>query len=556
MIKMLLEKLANEDITLVHEWVKHCGGRGGYAYSDVCDAKWWLRFWDANKVDLYHLLGDEMIKTMDISVTKSPDDMIEDIRLMCNGAGEQFVTSFHDMVYNYGHNRAYIIPVGEAAEAVLNERDEVYWQLTRLISGDNLRTNIYRGDDFKILARNGKDIINVTDGCKCSKVLGKIAKAFGLAGYEEFRIAHSMVLNQKMLRGKLCFSIHPMDYITMSDNDYDWTSCMSWFEGGDYRNGTIEMMNSSYVIVAYLKGDKEWHPISHLDYTWSNKKWRQLFMVTPDMLLGIKSYPYVNEDLTALCLKHLRQWAVEKMHWGPYTQNLSFLRNNQQNVIGELDPTQRYGVHLHMNWMYNDIHGDHPAYVSTDFPLSYHFNLSGPCVCIECGEVMEYPDSQIDPAFPVCHDCCDEIYCEECGEWVSREGAVEVDGCWYCEYCYGQVTVYCPCCDKDHINCDTVLLCADGENTQHTIEVCYDCRHQGELLELFQTDRIKEKRFTWSYHFYVDLETAKEESYPRIQELFDIGDDEFEEILENMRRAKEEAASDSRMTSLDEELPF
>ena len=68
MIKMLLEKLANEDITLVHEWVKYCGGRGGDSYRDVCDAKHWLRFWDTNKVDLYHLLGDEMIKTMDVSV--------------------------------------------------------------------------------------------------------------------------------------------------------------------------------------------------------------------------------------------------------------------------------------------------------------------------------------------------------------------------------------------------------------------------------------------------------------------------------------------------------
>ena len=38
----------------------------------------------------------------------------------------------------------------------------------------------------------------------------------------------------------------------MSDNNSGWESCMSWRNNGCYRRGTVEMMNSPYVIVAYL----------------------------------------------------------------------------------------------------------------------------------------------------------------------------------------------------------------------------------------------------------------------------------------------------------------
>ena len=75
------------------------------------------------------------------------------------------------------------------------------------------------------------------------RVLSKIATAYNLPGFEDFRIAQSLVTNQANLKGYITLSIHPLDYMTMSDNNCGWDSCMSWQEEGCYRQGTVEMMN-------------------------------------------------------------------------------------------------------------------------------------------------------------------------------------------------------------------------------------------------------------------------------------------------------------------------
>ena len=124
---------------------------------------------------------------------------------------------------------------------------------------------------------------------------------------------HSRILNDKAMNGTLCLSIHPMDYITMSDNDSNWSSCMSWTRGGGYRGGTVECMNSTNTLVAYLESED--NPCSFLNYAdWNNKKWRCLFVVNPDVITSVKSYPYHNNDILDIVIKWLAELAKE--NWG------------------------------------------------------------------------------------------------------------------------------------------------------------------------------------------------------------------------------------------------
>jgi hypothetical protein len=142
--------------------------------------------------------------------------------------------------------------------------------LHRLMSDDCLISNIYDGSSFEIQDRNGKSF-KINRGCKVSKVLGKLANILNLPGWEDFRICHSQILNQKDLGGNLTISIHPLDYMTMSDNSYGWESCMSWESEGGYRQGTVEMMNSRSVVIAYLSGEDK---MRIGDDFWNSKKWR------------------------------------------------------------------------------------------------------------------------------------------------------------------------------------------------------------------------------------------------------------------------------------------
>lgn len=77
---------------------------------------------------------------------------------------------------------------------------------------------------------------------KLMRMMAKIVDWFELdkEAFEQFRILHSRVLNDRMINADIVLSIHPLDYLTMSDNACDWESCMNWYQGGDYRLGTVE----------------------------------------------------------------------------------------------------------------------------------------------------------------------------------------------------------------------------------------------------------------------------------------------------------------------------
>ena len=87
---------------------------------------------------------------------------------------------------------------------------------------------------------------------------------------------------------------------------------MSWDECGDYRIGTVEMMNSKNTIVAYLKGDTEMTRAyntytKNYNFKWNNKKWRELFVIDEATLLGIKGYPYAHSELEAQVFNWIKE---------------------------------------------------------------------------------------------------------------------------------------------------------------------------------------------------------------------------------------------------------
>ena len=112
------------------------------------------------------------------------------------------------------------------------------------------------------------------------KIIKTIQKVLNFYGYdmsnglfEEFRNKVSNITTSSNIKSNLVLSIHPIDYMTMSDNNCGWSSCMSWKNNGMYSDGTIEMMNSNMIIVAYLESDNPFIVNNHII---PNKSWRTL----------------------------------------------------------------------------------------------------------------------------------------------------------------------------------------------------------------------------------------------------------------------------------------
>ena len=216
-----------------------------------------LRFWDEAKSDyLWDLMGHNFILEKKINYTKNATLMTENISDVLKTEGLQFELEYLNRILR--PLRSNINWFGGARNEHEQYMINLYYALEKLMDPVTLAANFYDGVSLKIPnPKDEKHPIPLNQGCKIARVLGKIADAYDLDGYEDFRLAHSRVLNDKKVSGTLCLSIHPMDYMTMSDNESGWESCMNWQNNGCYRQGTVEMMNSPMVVVGYLKAKND-----------------------------------------------------------------------------------------------------------------------------------------------------------------------------------------------------------------------------------------------------------------------------------------------------------
>ena len=533
----LLARLPEEDKDLIHRYIAWYGG--GDCETDYTVIKrdrmdYFLRYWASAKAPFYKMFGENFILKREISFAKNGDELEEEMDNILRRNAEVPVMTFR---------REYIAFIDDYHEMPYDLR----YQLKRF-AGDTsmLVKNVYDGDPIVIpgqFTKNGHPL-QINSGAKAIKMLGKICTALDFSvkmyycedcggwdlfrrpgkchcgsdkplkefdGYESFRRAHSLALNQKMVRGNLCLSIHPLDFITMSDNECGWGSCMSWMEeAGDYRLGTIEMMNSESVIIAYIEAKEDMCICDDVNAKWNNKRWRQLIVVTPELILGNKQYPYFNDVVQGTALKWIKELAADAdfsntpyMAYGPYEEESVQISNQNTNVIGN----RRVHFNLYMGgYMYNDIYDLRLGFLKRNWDgTDLTIDLSGPAVCTSCGDII--PSNDVESSWTTCRDCNGMWQCARCGDWHYGEPyyASDTDHC-YCEYCYSRELHECEICGDrvENINnvfieliptekCPEDLVCY---NWTYTIPMCDHCMNHPEDYEI-TLGQLKETTDMW-----------------------------------------------------------
>lgn len=339
-----------------------------------------LRFWNQNKQTLFKVLKENLILEKEIIFPMSSEELSENLYHF--RMKSRFCQDFWKWYY----------------KECFEESTEVRNSLRSLLLS-YLGTNHYEGKTISI-----KDYL-LRNGIKVVKALKNLNdKYIHSSHFEEFRLEHSRILNQKEIKGTLCLSIHPLDYLTLSDNNYDWDSCLSVINDcGSHRSGVIEMMNSECVVIAYIKGEKPFE-------NWTNKKWRSLFIVNQDIISAIKAYPYDNKDITNECLKWLRELAEEAQLSTYYHDDIVHVSSGQYL---EAEPFKKVKFFVRTNCMYNDYYGSHPSYVSLLVDNVNYINYSGPLSCLICGKTY----TQKDGIFLGCGNCFPYIWDEVHEEW-------------------------------------------------------------------------------------------------------------------------------------------
>lgn len=455
-----------------------------------------LRFWEDAKSDyLFRMFGEQLMVSKDVVIQQDVEEIeyAIDKAIFGWGAPSREFTGAYDQIIAKYDRVPYYYMASELSPAE-QKMQNTYSGLCALCSARMLATNVFSGKSFDLDLPDGK-VLRVNTGCKVSKMLGKIAKAFDLPGYEAFRLAHSLCLNEKMIKGKLTLSLHPMDYMTMSDNESDWDSCMSWINGGEYRRGTVEMMNSPMVVVAYLESSNELNLGPH---KWNSKKWRELFIVTPAVIAGIKGYPYWNRDIERQTIMMLRELAQKNLNWGPYNCEPQKFKPRRECEFQEFNKTVTF--QFYTDAMYNDFYGDHYAVISYNCPEHCDVSYSGASECMCCGNQHCEFDSEYSL---YCYDCDDTYRCAECGDRVSREYAYEVDGDFLCSYCMENLG-RCEICGEPHFdgNFTDLYLANDKGIIGGSLALCYDCSQYPDH-KYFKREDVKTYSHDWSHYHYI-----------------------------------------------------
>lgn len=458
----LFDKLPDCDIQAIEDYIAMFGLRNDdegdrtLKRNTFAPLSYRLRYWNKNKTRLYRLLDNQFIYSKEIVFQESTNDKMDELdHLLYHST---FIIALREKIMDNNINNT--IFTEKHNENTDNWSTDCYRLKKLLWSYEDIYFNRLSQNTFYIKVKDNKPI-KFQHGCKPIKALAKIANQLDLnMEFEEFRLEHSRILNTATVKGTLCLSIHPLDYITMSDNCCDWDSCMSWMNGGCYHGGTIEMMNSSCVIVAYVKASDDM--CLGNGFYWSNKKWRTLVIVDDKFAVPIKAYPYSHIGLDDMILETIRELASNNLDL-IYDAGIS--KYDEDMTIPFKTGAKR--IWFQTNTMYNDfgrgqenhmlIHSENAAELPDNKAIDY--NYCGPRNCMWCGEINNFFSTgdvfcsdcvfedrligscaecgytiydgesyySLSSGEIVCEDCCSYISeCSFCGEWAFNSDLAPV----------------------------------------------------------------------------------------------------------------------------------
>ena len=448
---MIFEKLSQKDKELIFSYIRTFGpnsGHNSYRSPDFDKLNYLLRFWNDNKSEyLYKWLGENFILEKEVSYKTPESKLREQIHHSKNyGKMAEFVREFS-------------IWIDSHCSIWSNDSEHLLY----LIDNRNLASNSYfYGSEttYTIEFSDGQKL-RFDNGAKTMKLLGKAAKIMGLEKqFEEFRLEHSRLLNQKNLEGILCLSIHPLDYMTMSDNASNWHSCMNWQEPGGYRMGTVEMMNSPMVVMAYLKSkdrNYSWYDCySCKSPSWNDKHWRTLIVATQEGIVSVKGYPYQCDELSIMCVDWLKELAEKNMGLN-FAKTTTFpdcsvfeYEGEQFEVCPETGGSMYndFGAATHFG-SFSELATTNLEFISNIYGGNkfYRFNpdYSGETECMCCGQLGGYYEEE---SFVFCDQCCDQgdytgYECAHCGSTWDEADMVWIDDEPYCPDCIEEVATRC-----------------------------------------------------------------------------------------------------------------
>ena len=325
----------------------------------------------------------------------------------------------------------------------------------------------------------------------------------------------SEIIQENKIEGYLVFSVDPLDFLSASENCFNWRSCHAL--DGEYRTGNLSYMCDSSTIMCYLRSEEE-VKLPHFpdSVPWNNKKWRMFlhFNTEYDVIFAGRQYPFTSPGALEIVRKAILEnvfsrtedftyWSKpidEKWsHWhNDYLSDFSYEEFSQEDTTAIQEET--YAVINRGVWNIGKIIKDaenskhfNDLTKSSCYTKPYYmfekswgphshlrFDIGSEITCLYCGEhTIDGYDSMMCPEceckygnsdseeYRAC-DCCGIRFYDRNGHWVGDD--------YICHSCYETQCFECEECGEVFYNTEK-FWCEDTK--QFLCEACHEERIEG-----------------------------------------------------------------------------
>lgn len=420
------EMLGKVDIELFEETIEYA------TYKSNTNVMPLLRQWQEGKKDIYKMFDNKFTIEKKFSGSLNSDEIHGKkhnfLATISNSFTEDEINRICDVFYYCNLSNEEII--NNRISSNFSEKKAVGMKLSKYL---------------RSLIEEEKNFIEINEKMKSKR--------------EFFDIEFSKFHQSLFFEGVLVLSIDPLDYLTMSRNNNNWSSCHDF--DGCHKGGVLSYLIDPSTVIAFVKSknDKNNTSLRIFDgvIKWNNKKWRQVVHVDIKNKSAIfaRHYPGNNEvaekEAREVLNKQFAKFLGIKDKW-------KICKNGEAYIS------------IYESLHFNDI-GNENGYTRTILETGNIPNVvvGGIPICPSCGHEKIY-----DSNFLMCSSCDHRIFCACCEEYYHEDDMMRRGDDSYCNSCFNEYFYECEDCEESFPLDDIYIITVNG----NYINVCYDCRSE------------------------------------------------------------------------------
>ncbi len=289
--------------------------------------------------------------------------------------------------------------------------------------------------------------IKCATGQKASRIIGSLCRKFGVDRHERYNAVFAQIadaLNPLVIERTVILSVHPCDFLEMSNRDNTWNSCHG-LAHGSYQMGTLSYMIDDVSMVLYtVDNDVTDH------FYRAPRRSRQMYFYKKNVLYQSRMYPKDANDLMVQ-YRGIVQKAITTCLGVP---NLWTLKKERSEIGAHID-----SANGSLQYPDYDYYGNFSVLKGTE--LRGVLVVGRQPICVACGRNIKVKQSALK-----CN-CEDTVVCKVCGETVAVNNANYMDGAYHCKKCLH----ICAVCGQPSVG----EMFPAFDSRGRLVQVCADC---------------------------------------------------------------------------------